>query len=255
VRSRSILWGRSRREFSLQNVKMPRTKRPTLRRKSRAKRNMRFRRRPAKRAVINRSLVVLGNGFPQKLVCTHRYRDQITLTSTSGVMATYQFSCNGLYDPNITGGGHQPLYFDQLTPLYNHYQVVGAKMKLRILPHTSNTVTSNFACFVNDDTVFENTNIDGTAEQNGAKCTPFGIPSGGNKPLTRTLYWSSKRKFGTAHLQNSRLQGSSSSNPTEQSFFSLCLQAFDQTNSVQAQILIEIDYIAVWSEIKDVDQS
>lgn len=237
---------------------MPRLSRPSARSRRAASgrvRSRRYARARPRKTFGNRGMLVLGRGFPQKMMVTHRYVDQITLTSTSGVMATYQWSCNGMYDPNSTGGGHQPFLFDQLTPLYNHYQVVGSKFKVKILPHTQNSVTSNFTCFVNDDNVFENSTIDGNAEQTGAKVTTLGTVAGGNRPVSRSLFWSSKRKFGTSALQNSKLQGSSSSNPTEQSFYSLCLQAFDQSNTVQLQCLIEIDYVAIWSEIKDVDQS
>jgi len=234
---------------------MPRKARGPSRAASGRARSRRYKRRKAGRAYANKSMVNIGRGFPQKLMVTHRYCDQITLTSTSGVMATYQWSCNGMYDPNATGGGHQPMLFDQLTTLYNHYQVVGSKFRVKILPHTSNTVTSNFVCFINDDTVFETSSIDGNAEQTGAKATQIGIPSGGNKPLARSLFWSSKRKFGTSALQNDNLQGTVSTNPSEQSFYSLCLQAFDQSNSVQLQVFVEIDYCAIWSELKDVDQS
>lgn len=234
---------------------MPRKARGPKRTRSASVRARRYTRARPRKTFGNKKMLVLGRGFPKKMMVTHRYCDQITLTSTAGVMATYQWKCNGMYDPNATGGGHQPLLFDQLTPLYNHYQVVGSKMKIRIVPHTSNTVTSNFACFVNDDTAFENTGIDGTAEQVGATATLIGTVAGGNRPITKTLFWSSKKYFGTKELENSRLQGTSSTDPTELSFYSLCLQAFDQTNSCQLQIFVEIDYTAIWTELKDVDQS
>jgi len=237
---------------------MPRLSRASARSRRAASgraRSRRYARARPRKTFGNKNMLVLGRGFPQKMMVTHRYCDQLTLTSTSGVMATYQWSCNGMYDPNRTGGGHQPILFDQLTPLYNHYQVVGSKIKFKILPHTSNTVTSNVVCFVNDDTVFENASIDGNAEQTGARAFQIGTPAGGNKAITRSLFWSSKRKFGTAALENSRLQGTSTTDPTEQSYYSICLQSFDQTNSCQLQIFVEIDYVAIWTELKDVDQS
>ena len=33
--------------------------------------------------------------------------------------------------PNHTGVGHQPLYFDQLMTIYNHYIVIGAKITVK----------------------------------------------------------------------------------------------------------------------------
>jgi len=61
--------------------------------------------------------------FPVKTSRRLVYHDTVFVTSTSGVPATYVFSTNGLYDPNITGTGHQPAGFDQIMLYYNHYYV------------------------------------------------------------------------------------------------------------------------------------
>ena len=54
-----------------------------------------------------------------------------------GIPASYVFSANGLYDPNITGIGHQPRGFDQLMALYDHYVVIGVRAILTV--HGSDT--------------------------------------------------------------------------------------------------------------------
>lgn len=55
----------------------------------------------------------------------------ITVDSTSasaGVCVTHRFRLNSLYDPDITGIGHKPLQYDQLTPVpYNRYMVHAVK--------------------------------------------------------------------------------------------------------------------------------
>jgi hypothetical protein len=50
-----------------------------------------------------------------------RYSDSATLTITAGAVASYVFSANGVYDPNITGTGHQPAGFDQMMLSYEHF--------------------------------------------------------------------------------------------------------------------------------------
>ena len=42
----------------------------------------------------------------------------------------WKYSGNGLNDPNITGGGHQPMGFDQFNSLYINYVVTGVKLIL-----------------------------------------------------------------------------------------------------------------------------
>lgn len=45
---------------------------------------------------------------------------------------SYVFSANDIYDPNVTGGGHQPDFHDALATLYNNYICVGSKLYLEV---------------------------------------------------------------------------------------------------------------------------
>lgn len=49
----------------------------------------------------------------------------ITLSSID-----YQFRLNSLFDPDFTGGGHQPKGFDQLAALYQRYRVYRARWEV-----------------------------------------------------------------------------------------------------------------------------
>lgn len=40
------------------------------------------------------------------------------------------FTANGLFDVNITGGGHQPAGYDQLMAIYNEYCVIGSTIRV-----------------------------------------------------------------------------------------------------------------------------
>lgn len=62
---------------------------------------------------------------------TLRYGAQIPLLgAVAGAAKSHVFSCNGLYDPDITGIGHQPRGFDQLMKLYDHYVVKKATIEV-----------------------------------------------------------------------------------------------------------------------------
>jgi len=74
--------------------------------------------------------VSLGLGFPKIVKMTHRYSETIRMVSSAGVPQFQRFRANGMYDPNQTAGGHQPLFYDQMSVLYNHWKVIGARLPL-----------------------------------------------------------------------------------------------------------------------------
>jgi hypothetical protein len=63
--------------------------------------------------------------IPDRYHCVLKYCSTKQYTSGTGgiVGTTNTFQLNGLYDPDITGAGHQPYGFDQITPFFSVYTV------------------------------------------------------------------------------------------------------------------------------------
>lgn len=200
--------------------------------------------------VVNRPMVSLGQGLPKKLLVTHKYSEIVVPTATSGVMQKYSFSCNGMFDPNITGTGHQPMYFDQMAALYDHYRVIGSICTFKI----THLVTSNYAAvvgaFVNDDSTTTPTTSFELMENSLSKHRM--LAAGQLIPAIFTLKWSAKKYFGGSVLSNPELQGTAAANPTEQSMFTIFVQPIDQISSNSYNVEVDIKYIAVWTELKDI---
>lgn len=79
--------------------------------------------------------------FPPRYMCRLRYAQTKTYTTgAAGVSGTENaFSLNSLYDPDITGVGHQPYGFDQVAALYSKYIVHSVDVQLRcVTPGGSN---------------------------------------------------------------------------------------------------------------------
>ena len=68
------------------------------------------------------------NPLPFSRTVKLRYNDYVTF-NPAGSIATYQFSANSLHDPNTTSYGHQPFMYDKMADNYNHYLVLGSKIK------------------------------------------------------------------------------------------------------------------------------
>lgn len=58
------------------------------------------------------------------------YADRYSLTVSSGGATSQVMRLTSLFDPDYTGVGHQPMYFDQITPLYNFYIVKRADVEI-----------------------------------------------------------------------------------------------------------------------------
>lgn len=179
----------------------------------------------------------------------HKYVETIDLTDTGGAQ-NYQYSCNGMYDPNITGVGHQPMYFDQCTALYNHYTVIGSKIKWTVIP-AGTTVQEPYRIitWINDDSTTTG-NVNALAENKFAKVR---LCTGGVNPskITLTQKWSAKKFFGNV-MANDQLKGDSSTNPAEQSYFQVTFRSMDGVSTVQIWLQVEIEYIAIWRELREI---
>lgn len=207
---------------------------------------------PKKYAPRNFTSVNLGLGFPKRVTCTLKYAEVHTITSTTGALASISFSANGLYDPFLGTGGHQPLYFDQLMALYDHYTVVGSKIRCQVVPGTTNQLGS-CALFIDDDNSTSLTDISAIAEQSSGTSLKI-LPLAKNEPTILQGSWSAKKTFGGSVLGNDNLQGTISANPTEQSVYRVCYQDLGAVTSA-VKVIVEIEYFTVFDELKDVAQS
>lgn len=238
---------------------------PAVKRRSdgtmyRAKKLRTYRRTTRQRALAARRVprnvgtrLGVAMGFPKKLKFKHKYVDQLTITSTAGIQQNYFFSCNGMYDPDITGIGHQPLYFDQIDAIYNHYHVIGSKIRFTVIPvGTTATVPHAILVYIDDDST-ATAGMPALMEQPG---TITKYCAGGINPdkLYITKKWSAKKAFGNV-MANDQLQGDAAANPSEQQYYHFALRAVDNISTVSVNVLVEIEYIAIWNERREINRS
>lgn len=83
-------------------------------------------------------------GFPLRKNTVLRYVEDFALNPGDGVSAVNVFSANNLFDPNYTGTGHQPMFFDNYAALYSKYKVNSATITFVCLSnHIVNTSTAD----------------------------------------------------------------------------------------------------------------
>lgn len=77
-------------------------------------------------------------GFPEKMIAKLSYNETVTLSSISG---SFILRGNSVFDPNFTGGGNQPNYFDNYAAIYQKYRVLSSTLTVRFL-----NVSSTIGC-------------------------------------------------------------------------------------------------------------
>lgn len=76
------------------------------------------------------------------------YESALGLTApTSGNAVTYFYSANGMFDPNITGTGHQPIGFDQMMLMYEQCTVIKSSVQVTFNIGAGLTVNVGVALF------------------------------------------------------------------------------------------------------------
>lgn len=69
-----------------------------------------------------------------------KYTDYFAVTGSTGSTGTQQYNLNSIYDPDLTGTGHQPYGRDTLATLYSQYRVMSCSYKFRFAGTSSNIV-------------------------------------------------------------------------------------------------------------------
>lgn len=170
------------------------------------------------------------------------YYDSGSLTSTAGVLTSYVFSVNGLYDPNITGTGHQPAGFDQMMVFFDHYVVMRSKITVTYKMLSTSNVTAEIALSLNS-TVTPTSDIT-ILNETGYVVRDY-LNSVGTNDSIKTLSMSCNvAKFqGIPQPRDAvELWGTAAANPTEQSYFNISGWDLNgSTAQITFQVLLEFD--------------
>jgi len=109
---------------------------------------------------------------PDKIRVKLPYNARVTMTCTSGALAYNIMSGNSVYDPEVTGGGHQALGLDDWDNLYKQYRVLASTLTIdpASVGTTAPTQTVQYTVFPTlQSSVYAASNLDSIGEQYGAK--------------------------------------------------------------------------------------
>jgi hypothetical protein len=179
--------------------------------------------------------------LPRNLELTLDYAGYVTL-SPGASYGEQIFSGNGLYDPDITGTGLQPMYFDQLMAMYSKYCVISSKLEVQAW--NANASSATMAAIG----VYCNTEVGASATFNNAISQPrtkwraLANATGGTViPIVDSN--STANMFGKRFVvDEDDLHGTSSTNPSSQFYWHIFAADPDGSSNVVADITFRIQY-------------
>jgi hypothetical protein len=197
--------------------------------------------------------------LPEKFRFQSRYMEN-NLSLDPGVASNndHIFRLNSLYDPDVTYTGHQPLGYDQLSPLYTEYTVIGCRARVT-LNNTDPHHPMNFYLFPSStgQALVSDAQLTTMIERGkGRWCQVAPAGSGGNTK-TLTLNWSAKEWFGKSPFDDDNCSAAMNSNPPNSAYLHIVAQpvgagAENPLPLVGAAVL---EYIAIMTEPKPMPQS
>lgn len=223
-----------------------RKKRKTPRRTRKRKRRYR---RSAGSYIARNPVSTLGNRRIQRF----RYCDRISLDAGIAAVANYSFRANSLYDPDLTGTGHQPMLYDQLMTFYEHYTVLSSKIKVTWIASddTGPLQHSGIVGIELSGSQTPTTDFNDVLEQGRSKWVVHGEHTS-NRGIVTTTHSVNMSKFLSQNvLQEDANAGTETANPLEQVFFHLFSTGIDGTgNPTITYAIVELDFVAMLHEPK-----
>jgi len=179
----------------------------------------------------------------------------------TGNAVSYFFTANGMFDPDITGTGHQPMGFDQMMLLYNQCTVVRSSITVTFYGNglacrCAVALYPSASALTSADQIMENGLVKSVAINMQGTNTAIN-----NKLQSVTLDCDIKKYFARPNDQSvvddPSLATTVAANPTEQVYYGISVWQLDPdgstTSSIGFDVLLNFD--AIYWEPKKIASS
>jgi len=188
--------------------------------------------------------------FPTKL----RYCDNYQISiATAGVPSYQVWMVNSLFDPDVTGTGHQPMYFDQLAAMYLNYTVYKCVITVRIVPKDTYPITCCLLSGQAND--FSTYTMEAIREQKLAKTR---LVAGQYNAITMRKTVNIAKILGKTNdaiLNDNVYNTSVGSNPGDAVYCALIVDDTNLTSATGVYVEVDLEYHCIFTQLKDVGQS
>lgn len=186
-------------------------------------------------------------GFPNSIIVPMRYCVNRTLTSTTGATGSKVYRANGIYAPEYTDSGHQPMFSDQWGAIYNFYTVLGAKIRVTL---KGTSTYSTVVCLQGSSTPTLSSGVNTFLEQNNGVHTIVGNTY--CEPQTMEITYSPLENTGQEVKNDGSSMTAVGADPSAGEgtyYFGLLYNTSDAASTSTMDIIVEIEYTVKYSEL------
>lgn len=196
-------------------------------------------------------LGALEYGFPNSITTKLRYCSNYSYTSTTGAVTSYILRANGIFDPDYSNVGHQPLYRDTYAGIYDYFVVLGSKIHVEFI---SESATVGFVVGIcASDTPTISTTLDTLCEMNNSVSKLIGSVNTPGTSLFMT--YSPQENLGAQGEDDLSMLTPVGSDPSTSQYYGVFIAAADSVSTAKCTIKTTIEYTVKFSTLSKPTQN
>lgn len=142
--------------------------------------------------------IVKQPGFTDSMYVKLKYAEEVRIYDAASPSMVYSWRGNSLFDPNYTGTGHQPMYFDQYSLVYEKYRVTGCQITVSSMNYATQTA---LMVLQSGTDAYIGTDLPTLLEQSRSHKSRL-LPVSGRFPSTIKAYCSTRKACGLTSAQS-----------------------------------------------------
>lgn len=204
-----------------------------------------------------RTIALAGtlNPIPQRMIVKHKYATSVSVSTAGAPYGQYQFNLNSMYDPDRTGGGHQPYGRDTYASLYNRYRVISVSYRVAAISGNAARVIQVAVVPTNQSTIIP---LNMAEAREFPRCK-YVIQQPGAPQQYVSGFVSIPSLMGRTKAQymaDDAYQAQSSASPTELAILNLFAGAItDDLLSETMYFNVEMEFTTEWFDVNTLQQS
>lgn len=195
-------------------------------------------------------------GFADTSVARLRYVDHVVLDSAVNTIVHHNFRAASVYDPDQTGGGHQPMNYDIWEQNYNYYVVLSSRIRIKMLSiAVTDLIPGYFGILLSSDVdqVDSFSSILSLLESRGITYKSYGsfVESVTPKGMHLTKNYSAKKFNHYKDIEDvSDLVAATGANPLQNPYFIVWTSSINGNNPGAVTFQVQIDYMVKFQGFK-----